>query len=301
MTAADKNRVEAGAGRDECESEAFRAAALLAGVSRTLLVTLCARARGRQLFPATGFSDPLAEAYAAALGLEPADYARTAECVYGVVRRSQAIDSLVRRFLAEHGSIVVLNLGAGLSTTFERLGEPATGDEVLWVEVDLPQPAVLHAALAPAHDSRRLIAADVEAPGWTAGLNLPDRPLLVIAEGLVPYLTRESFGRLLAELADRFGDRPLRMVYDGFAFTMEGMARFHASIGPLARADRGIEFRFGARCRADYTAGSHNWTLAALLPLMDGLSPLHSFSCRVFSATFGIPFYAVAAIDHLRR
>ncbi|WP_334176975.1 class I SAM-dependent methyltransferase [Pseudoxanthobacter sp.] len=296
MTSGEK----AGSGRAPGGNAAPEAAALLAGVSRTLLVTLCGRARGAALFPATGFADPLAEAYVAALGLDAAQYARTPECVFGVVRRSQAIDSLIRRFAREHGAIAVINLGAGLSTTFERLAEPDDCRDILWVDVDLPQAAGLHAALAPSHPGRRMMAADVEQPGWTQGLDLPDRPTLVVAEGLVPYLTAASFGALIDELAARFGDRPLRMVYDGFAFTMEGMARFHASIGPLARADRSIEFRFGARRRADYTAGRRDWQLAALLPVMEGLSPVHTMTCQMFTATFGVPFYAVAAIDHRR-
>ncbi|SHO61497.1 O-Methyltransferase involved in polyketide biosynthesis [Pseudoxanthobacter soli DSM 19599] len=266
----------------------------LHGVSRTLLVTLAARARGAALFPHLGFQDPAAEAVCDALGIDPAQFARTAECVYGVVRRSMVIDDIVARFADEHGAATVLNLAAGLSTTFERAGRA----DLAWFDLDLAEPAALHRALIAPDPARRLVVGDIGRPGWTRGLSLPPGPLLVIAEGIMPYLTWDCVAGLLDELAVGFADRPLRLAYDTFAFPMVGMARLHPSIGPLARTDPSIEFRSGVRSMSDYAVGRPEWPLQDVMPVMEGMGPLHSLACFGFSAAFGVPFYAVAVLDH---
>ncbi|MQT11366.1 class I SAM-dependent methyltransferase [Segnochrobactrum spirostomi] len=271
-------------------------AAALQGVSRTLLVTLCARALARETFPNLGFTDPTAEALIAALDIDPHAFARTRECVFGVARRSMILDEAVRTFADRHGEIAVLNLGAGLSSAFERLDD----GRLAWWDLDLEAPIRLHGDLTAVHPRRTHVVASVDRPGWQRALRLPARPLIVLAEGLMPYLTPPRVRALLTEIAAAFGDRPLTFAFDAFAFAMCGMAKMHPSIGPLARDDPSIEFRWGVSAMDDYRARLPMWRLAELTPILEGLSPGHTLACAGFSALFGVPLYAVARLEHQR-
>lgn len=268
----------------------------LKGVSRTLLVTLSARALARETFPNLGFTDPIAEAFVDALAIDPHAFARSLECVFGVARRSMILDTAVRGFAERHGDIAVLNLGAGLSSTFERLDD----GRLVWCDLDLAGPIALQSRFGAFDPRRSRVVASVERPGWQRDLRLPKRPLIVLAEGLMPYFKPARVRALLGEIAAAFGDRPLTFAFDAFAFAMCGMAKMHPSIGPLARDDPSIEFRWGVGKMDDYRAGLPMWRLAELTPVLEGLSPGHTLACAGFSALFGVPLYAVARLEHRR-
>lgn len=59
-----------------------------------------------------------------------------------------------------------------------------------------------------------MISASVTDDGWLAGVPA-DRPVLVIAEGLVPYLTEPEARTLLRRLTDHF--RSGELLFDGLA------------------------------------------------------------------------------------
>ena len=75
-----------------------------------------------------------------------------------------------------------------------------------WFDVDYPEVIELRRKLYPARDGYHLIASSVTEPGWLDQVPR-DRPAMVVAEGLTPYLGVEEgpqlFSRLLAHLAGR--------------------------------------------------------------------------------------------------
>ncbi len=162
-------------------------------------IRACESARADALF-----RDPLAARLAGERGRRIAralpDGAATA---WGVVMRTCAIDRLLEDALAA-GIDCVVNLGAGLDTRPYRLDLPAS---LHWVEVDLPPLiAAKNAQLAAETPRCRVerLGLDLRAPGFAAALRARLPPaagaVLLISEGVIPYLTAERAAELAREL-----------------------------------------------------------------------------------------------------
>ena len=78
-------------------------------------------------------------------------------------------------------SSTVLHLGCGLDSRVFRIDPPAT---VRWYDVDLPDVIDLRRRLYPERHDYELIATSVTDLRWLDGIPA-DRPVLVVAEGLV--------------------------------------------------------------------------------------------------------------------
>lgn len=262
----------------------------LSGVARTLLVPLCARAQAARLFPAAGFRDASAERIVDELGIDPPTVVSDPVSILGFISRARIFDRHVARFLAANPDGIVLDLGAGLSTAIER--QPVAAAE--WICVDLPAVIALRRRIIPPAPHCRLVAASLDAPGWLEDAALPHAPTLVIAEGLMPYLQADDITTLLRTLADGVEGRPCELIYDAFSFLMVGTARYHPSIGPLARADPSIEFVSGVKTRADYSWGEPRWALDGITDVMEQLPPPIALWSSVVEGVFGVPAYAIA-------
>ncbi|AQZ61933.1 Tetracenomycin polyketide synthesis O-methyltransferase tcmP [[Actinomadura] parvosata subsp. kistnae] len=124
----------------------------------------------------------------------------TSQLGLAAVVRSKAHDDWAREFLAEHPDAVVLHLGCGLDARVHRLDPPATVD---WYDLDYPAVIELRRRFLPARDHYTMIGSSVTDPAWLERVPR-DRPALMIAEGLVPYLTEPDVRRLLTSVADAF-------------------------------------------------------------------------------------------------
>jgi O-methyltransferase involved in polyketide biosynthesis len=138
----------------------------------------------------------------------------------GLAIRAKTLDDWTSAFLAKNPNAIVLHLGCGLDTRILRI-DPPPGVE--WFDVDYPEVIELRRKLYPPRDHYHLIASSVTEPGWL--IEVPrDRPAMVVAEGLTPYLGVEEgpqlFSRLVAHLSggelvfdaySRFGLKILRL------------------------------------------------------------------------------------------
>jgi O-methyltransferase len=172
----------------------------LAGVQKTLSPVLRAKALDNRL------PDPiLGDVYAerAMRGLDPGYDRRrfgTSQLGLAAVVRAKAHDDWARGFLADHPDAVVLHLGCGLDARVHRIDPPATVD---WYDLDYPSVIELRRRLLPEREHYTLIGSSVTDLTWLDGIPR-GRPALMIAEGLVPYLTETDLRRLLTGVVDAF-------------------------------------------------------------------------------------------------
>jgi O-methyltransferase involved in polyketide biosynthesis len=95
---------------------------------------------------------------------------------------------------------VVLHLGCGLDARVYRIDPPATVD---WYDLDYPTVIELRQQCLPPHEHYTQIGSSVTDLTWLESIPR-GRPLLMIAEGLVPYLTETEVRRLLTTVVDAF-------------------------------------------------------------------------------------------------
>jgi O-methyltransferase involved in polyketide biosynthesis len=118
-----------------------------------------------------------------------------------VALRAKQLDSWADDFLRRNPEAVVLHLGCGLDSRAFRLEVPSG---VSWFDVDVPDVIALRRRLYTERPGYTMIGSSVTEPGWLDQIPA-DRPALIIAEGLLMYLTEPEIRDLLQRLTDRFG------------------------------------------------------------------------------------------------
>lgn len=117
-----------------------------------------------------------------------------------VALRAKQLDVWADDFLRRHPDAVVLHLGCGLDSRAFRLEVPSG---VSWFDVDVPEVIDLRRRLYHDREGYTMIGSSVTDPGWLDQIPA-DRPALVVAEGLLMYLTEAELRNLLRRLTDRF-------------------------------------------------------------------------------------------------
>jgi O-methyltransferase involved in polyketide biosynthesis len=167
------------------------------GAAETMLATLHARALDADADkPVLG--DTFAKDLVSRIDYDWRKTGVTARNASAGVVRSALFDNWARRFLALHDRAVVLHLGCGLDDRVFRL-DP--GPDVEWYDVDYPNVVALVEQLYPAREHYHPVAACVTDPAWLSAIPA-DRPVLLIAEGLTYYLTRDDGFALLRRLVE---------------------------------------------------------------------------------------------------
>ncbi|CAN7471253.1 class I SAM-dependent methyltransferase [Bosea sp. LjRoot237] len=189
----------------------------LAREKETLLITLWAKA-GESLLPDSLLKDHFAAEAASRIDYDFARLKVDRDLMVGLAMRAHTLDGWTRDFLADHDDAIVLHLGCGLDSRISRIDPPAGVD---WYEVDYPDVIALRRKLYPTRENCHLIGSSVTEPGWLDDLP-QDRPTMIVAEGLLPYLPEEEVPLLLERLVwhcrtgeivfDAYSDFGLRMI-----------------------------------------------------------------------------------------
>ncbi|MGD1940392.1 MAG: class I SAM-dependent methyltransferase [Leptolyngbyaceae cyanobacterium] len=179
---------------------------VFSGVPRTLLLTTRARVDEHQR-PHGILHDPMIAEWWPALTWDPAlDGLYQPLGQLGWALRAHVFDEIVQRHLAVHNQAVVVELGAGLSTRYYRVGQQSH----CWLELDLPAVIHLRQQFETESDRYRLIPRSVVDWSWLD--EVPDCPpehLLILAEGLLMYLEPDEVQAFIAQLQQRFAGATL--------------------------------------------------------------------------------------------
>ena len=114
--------------------------------------------------------------------------------------RAKHLDNWTREFLATNPESTVLNLGCGLDSRVFRVDPPAS---IRWYDVDFPDVIELRKRLYPERHNYIMIGSSVTEPGWLDEIPV-DRPVLVVAEGLVMYLSEKEVIALFSKITEKF-------------------------------------------------------------------------------------------------
>lgn len=186
----------------------------------TLLIPLYAKSQpGNPLFFDSGAQDIL----------DRVDYDFTrlrvpSKTVVLICQRAKKLDAVATAFLAEHERGVVLHLGCGLDSRFWRVDN----GQVEWYDLDMPPVIELRQQFYAEHESYHLIASSVTDLNWTNAVAAVDQPVLIVAEGLLMYLSETDVKRLVLRLREVFPD--CRLIADVFSRMTARSATKHPSL-----------------------------------------------------------------------
>ncbi len=138
------------------------------------------------------------------------------------------MDAYAREFLAGHAGSVVIQLGCGLDSRYNRVND----GEVEWHDLDLPAVIDLRRKFYAETGQYHMIPSSVTDLGWTDAISPPvsqlGRPVLVIAEGLFMYLKEEAVKALILKLRQAFPG--CELVFDAYSRLTAKSANRHPSI-----------------------------------------------------------------------
>jgi O-methyltransferase involved in polyketide biosynthesis len=176
----------------------------LSGVEETLLITLYIRALESQR-PDALLKDEKAVALVRQMDQ---DFLRDKlakiqeESQVATVLRNREFDRHTQDFLARCPEAVVIHIGCGLDTRFERVDNGL----VEWYDLDLPDVIELRRKLIGGEGARHhFLACSVLDSAWldTVSVHRP-RPFLFLAEGVFMYLEEAQVKSLVLTLRERF-------------------------------------------------------------------------------------------------
>ena len=151
-----------------------------------------------------------------------------------IILRNRKFDYYTRDFLERHPNAVVVHIGCGLDTRFERVDNGL----VEWFDLDFPYIIELRRKLIRDEGERyHLLGCSVLEDAWLEVVSLQyQRPFLFVAEGVFMYL-KEAQNKSL-----------VRMLYDHFAgaeLIFDAYSPIHNIVSNLQSARFGFRSRWG--------------------------------------------------------
>jgi O-methyltransferase involved in polyketide biosynthesis len=168
-------------------------------LEESLFLTLYARALdARRDNPILG--DPVAGQIVDAVDYDYEGLHPDTNLILNVALRAKKLDEVTSAFVARNPGAVGLDLGAGLDTRAARVDPPSTVD---WYDVDFPDVANARRQVVPARANAHVIGADVRDPAWLDAVP-HDRPAVIVADGLMGFLSEDELVALWNRLIDHF-------------------------------------------------------------------------------------------------
>jgi O-methyltransferase involved in polyketide biosynthesis len=187
----------------------------LSGVAESLLVTLYIRAIESQR-PDALLKDEKAVELVEQMSF---DFTRVRQIPLSdanklvIILRNRQFDRYTQDFLARCPDAVVVHIGCGLDTRFERVDN----GRVEWYDLDFPEVIELRRKFIGGEKERyHLLGCSVLDDAWLQAVSiLKKRPFLCLAEGVSMYLQGAQVRWLVLALRDRFPGAEL--VFDAFS------------------------------------------------------------------------------------
>lgn len=173
----------------------------LRSVNETLLLPLWGRAEESKM------KDPVLKDRTAADLIDRIDY--DFNRLRGGVRRFQILtlairarefDSILRDFIQRHPRAVIVNIGAGLDTTFNRVNN----GKIRWYDLDMPQVIHLRSQLIPESRETRCIAKSMFDESFLDDIEPQEDGILFLVGGVLMYFGEEQVRGFFAMVAKRF-------------------------------------------------------------------------------------------------
>jgi len=197
----------------------------------SLFLTLYARARdSRRPHPILG--DAVADQIVRSTDYDYGRLRIDTNLILNVALRAKKLDQVATAFLARHPDAIGIDLGAGLDTRAVRLDPPPTAD---WYDVDFPAVVAARERLVPRRPNAHVIAADVRDDDWLDAVPR-DRPAIIVADGMMAFLTQDELISLWNRLIDHFpGGEIVFNSYTRFAIWLAQHARGTKSVADLVK------------------------------------------------------------------
>ena len=115
--------------------------------------------------------------------------------------RARKIDDTIRSFIQKHPKATIVNIGAGLDTTFSRIDN----GKIHWYNLDLPDSIEFRQSLIPDSDRNVCIPKSFFDTSWFDDIIFnPKDGILFVSGGVFYYFKDEEMNQIFSAMAVRF-------------------------------------------------------------------------------------------------
>ena len=174
-------------------------------VAETLLIPLYMRAKESRRGEKAILRDDFAERLVESIDYDYSRFDGAKLSEVGCVVRGWYFDRAVYRFIDTHPHVVVVNVGCGLDTRYQRLKKQ--GKQAVFYELDLPEVIELRRELIPEPEGDRYLSASLLDVEWMDDLKARhlESAFIFVVEGVLMYFYERQVCQFVSRIAERFG------------------------------------------------------------------------------------------------
>lgn len=171
-------------------------------IAETLFITLYMRSEETKN-PGGIISDPTAEDLVSKIDYDFSKFSKGKMSGIGTSIRVRHFDTKVSGFIEKHQHPVVVLIGCGLDTRYQRL---SNSKKAVFYELDLPEVIKLRQILLPAKSNQKYISASMLESEWMEILadNHPQGNFIFVIEGVLMYFSKSQVKSVICNLASHF-------------------------------------------------------------------------------------------------
>ncbi|HDK4010617.1 TPA: class I SAM-dependent methyltransferase, partial [Staphylococcus aureus] len=153
----------------------------------------------------------------------------------GISIRSVIIDSVTKRLIKDNKNLIVINIGCGLDTRFQRFNN----EKISWIDLDVPESIEIRKTFFKETDSYKMIAKSMLDYSWIEDVinykffNSKSN-ILFIFEGVLMYFDESVMTKLLHTIIKKFGDHNLTFAIEFCSKTIANNTKRHKSVSKLS-------------------------------------------------------------------
>lgn len=114
--------------------------------------------------------------------------------------RTKMLDNAIQEFLINRPKATIINLGAGLDTTFFRIDNGLLN----WYDIDLPDVIEIRNKLIPRADRLNYVKGSIFEMKWVKDITSTKDGILFISNGVLEYFHERVVKKFLSDIADNF-------------------------------------------------------------------------------------------------
>lgn len=204
-------------------------------VSETLLITLNARAKDYKEKKSI-LKDQKSYEIASKLDYDFSKFDIAWASYYGILARAKTMDREIIKFIKKYPDTIIISIGCGLDTRFYRVDN----GKINWYNLDLPE--VIKARDMFFEENERVfnISKSVFDENWVQEINLKNKKVLIISEGVLMYFDEAEIKKMLEILTNNFQEFTAY-----FDFLYKGMIKKAKKHDALKKMN--VEFKFGVK------------------------------------------------------
>lgn len=142
----------------------------------------------------------------------------------GVAVRTEILDREVNKFIRNYPDGVIINIGCGLDTRYFRLNN----GKVHWYDLDLPEAIDIRKNFFCETQCYKMIPKSVFDNSWINEVDVKDRQVLIIAEGILMYFTEKQVKALMNTLVENFPGA--NMLFEMFPSLLVKQSKRHDTV-----------------------------------------------------------------------